>query len=262
MKDVILTTIHNYKYDQIRNFVNSIELCGTKALRAAVVYDLADDVIEKLEDKGFLIFRHDLRSHVAEQRFWDMVKAIKSMQSLEEIGTVFVVDCRDLVFQYDPCKWMSDNANPSLLLSSEGVLHKHEPWNKSMMINAYGHLVYERFSDSPVINAGVIAGSAERIKDLFMAVSLYNFATEVQPSDQTALNMIVNSHLMDSGAVFAGDEHAWAAQLHVKVSRAHELHIKNGALLVNNEDKPYCIVHQYDRSEDLSRIINEVYAEI
>lgn len=258
-KNVIMTTIHKYSYDQVETFIRSIDASRIDAMRVAVIYELEDDVVNRLKDDGFMVFKYELFGHVAEQRFSDMVAVIEMLSQSVPINRVLIVDSRDLVFQSDPFKWIESNGDPDLILSDEGVTHADEPWNKATMTRCYGEYICSLLADKNVINAGVIAGSIEKVRDLLVSIVMYDMASPATPSDQSALNMIAHSSLSRSSYMLAGDGDAWAAQLHVKVARQDELRIKNGYQLVNEKDVPYCIVHQYDRSEMLTKLISETY---
>ena len=105
-KDLIITSIHRYGFDQIKNWVSSIEMCGFDGLKAAVVYDLNDSVKNELLARDFILFQADLSGHIAEKRFWDMYAAIKMLQSAKGVDYVFCVDARGDTVAYLPARWL------------------------------------------------------------------------------------------------------------------------------------------------------------
>lgn len=258
-KDLIITSIHRYGFDQIKNWVSSIEMCGFDGLKAAVVYDLNDSVKNELLARDFILFQADLSGHIAEKRFWDMYAAIKMLQSAKGVDYVFCVDARDLVFQSNPSYYVDRIDHPSMIFSSEGVTHEQEQWNKEIMLNAYGQMVYDHMKGKDVLNAGVIAGQSSHVIDLMLSICLLNLSGKISPSDQAAYNITAHSMLNDPSFPIATDRDAWATNLHVKVHGGKEVAINEKSLLVNEDGTPYCIVHQYDRSQELTQLINSKY---
>ena len=53
MKYTIVSSLTNYGVEQIRPFVESINLSGYKGEKLMLVYDVSQDVIKYLDDNGY-----------------------------------------------------------------------------------------------------------------------------------------------------------------------------------------------------------------
>lgn len=255
---MILTSIHRYNTTQLQPFLNSIEINGFSGRKVAVVYQLDESVKLHLIARGFELHEFRLERHIAEQRFADSVLAIERARAASAVDRVIMVDCRDVVFQYNPSTWLNNRiADRRIVFSSEGITHKNEPWNKQMMRDCYGSIIDE-LEDKMVINAGVIAGYTDDVVDLCKRQVSWIERAAGSPCDQSSLNIIVHTEGVD-GAYITDDSDAWALQLHVKIHNRIPLRINQESTLLNNENKPYCIVHQYDRSPELAKIIKSIY---
>lgn len=258
-KDLIITSIHKYGFDQVRSFVNSIDMCGFDGIKAAVIYDLHQSVKNELSDRGFILFQSNLSGFLAQSRFMDIHLTIKKIQSKEDVDYVFCVDARDLVFQLNPSDYIRKMGSPSVVFSSEGVTYEEEEWNKNVMLQGYGQSVYERMKHKDVLNAGVIAGKAPHVIDIMLSASLFNRSNKVPSSDQVSYNLTAHPMLDDPSFAVATDKDGWATNLHVKVHGGKSIPLSNESVFVNQEGTPYCIVHQYDRSQELTKLINSKY---
>jgi hypothetical protein len=257
MKDLILTTIHKYNTTQLQPFLNSIDNSGFDGHKVAVIYDLDDSVKLHLIARGFQLYEFKLHRHIAEQRFTDSASALKDFAFSNSVSRVIMVDCRDLVFQYNPTHWLDLQECDPIVFSSEGIKHQHEPWNKKTMIECYGQRHFDILANRNVINAGVIAGDLEEMISLMYLQDLWIGKAMSSPCDQSSLNIIVNQHY--GQYTVTTDSDAWALQLHVKIFSGQPLKITSNGILVNDMNQPYCIVHQYDRSQQLDKIIKQKY---
>lgn len=285
MKDLILGCITNYTFDKVANWVNSIEKSGFNGHKVAIVYNVGFDLVEELTKKNFTVvtfnrddankrFTYRENFNIVVDRFYSSWKILSEIQ--DQVRYVIATDVRDVVFQYNPTEWLdkiSHSEFNSLIASTEGIRYKDEVWGNNNMKLSFP-FTHEYMLNKIIYNAGVMAGQAAKIKDLFL--NIYMICANMPHTipggggpDQAAYNVLLTMNQYQKTTKFTDAKDAWAAQLgttadpnKINQYRPHltdlEPIIQNGEVF-NNEGRKYCIVHQYDRVPNLLPLINSKY---
>ena len=95
MKYTIVGCITKYGIEQIRPFVESIDMSGFAGEKLMLVYDISQDTIEYLTNKGWLIVQSEPQQHIILQRFRDMYSLLHQY----ETDVIIWVDVKDIIFQ-------------------------------------------------------------------------------------------------------------------------------------------------------------------
>jgi len=72
MKYTIISSLTNYGVTQIKPFVESINKSGYSGEKLMLVYNVSADVIEYLNENGWMIVQSEQQQHIILQRFRDM----------------------------------------------------------------------------------------------------------------------------------------------------------------------------------------------
>jgi hypothetical protein len=288
MKDIVIGSITNYKWKQIKNWVNSLDQSGFSGLKVMLCYNIDYEVAEELTKRGYTIFafgKDEINKKLVYQkenfnicleRFLHIWYFLKRLQNKEEYRYIIATDVGDLIFQTNPSDWLEQNiGNKEINVGSECIQYKNEEWNKQNMYLSFGPLVYEMMQDKLVYNAGAIAGKFDSFLDLCYNIYLSSGGSPVNVPggggpDQSALNVLLSMKYLNDITNFAKSESGWAAQLEImcnpnKIEKLKDfiteprLKIENGEVLTH-DGKKYCIVHQYDVVPELSEYINGKYA--
>lgn len=274
MQDILIGAIQNYKPEQIRNWVESLNQVGFNGKKVVISYGVPEDTITYLFNNNFEIIESQLLSgeFIHNRRFLDIWTYLT--QSKEIYRYVITTDIRDVIFQYDPSIWLMDNIYHSgykIIAPSENINIENEEWNNKNVYLNYPHIHPEtKYCDA--YNVGTIAGEFREFRDFCLL--LYHFITTKQSgenyADQAAFNCLVNMNLFDKIIKRINQNDAWCCQLGTTLSPESFDKYKDYWLeeipsydvsgrVYTNTGEPFCLVHQYDRVPILKDLIHEKY---
>lgn len=291
MKDLVIGSITNYNFNDIKNWVLSLEQSGFDGHKLMMVYDVDYDVVDELTRRGFAIFafnqdqekrkftyRNDY--NIVVDRFFNMWKFLDNLDERDasEIRGVIATDVKDVIFQRNPSEFITEHERnhgmSGIIASSEGITYAHEAWGNQNMKLSFPWM-HEFMQNKTIYNAGVIAGYLEEFKSI--CINIYNMighAPHTIPGgggpDQAAYNILLTQSPTKYDVDFLCHEQAWAAQLGTTADPlkidAYRPHIKGGfpvikdGLVYNELDQLFTVVHQYNRIPELNEAVNKRYA--
>lgn len=198
-------------------------------------------------------------------------KAREFLKNLTQEDIVLLTDTVDVVFQRDPFEWFLKNATKDIILTSEGIEHKDEPWNKRAV--EIDHTEFSQELDNKeIINSGIIFGRPHPITNILLHMYVATRKQNFESADQPALNVallstfltdriqIVNS---DSGlAVHCGVAGPSSVFYEWGFANAYKygVPVKESDKIINKKTRDtFCIVHQYNRVGEWGRFFTELY---
>lgn len=262
MKYTIVGCITKYGIEDIRPFVESIEQSGYTGEKLMLVYEISNDTIEYLKSKGWELYGSDLEQHIILQRFRDMYVLLQSYQT----DVIIWVDVKDIIFQKDPTKWLDINMNKDILAFSESLKFGDEEWARLNAGTSFP-IEWEWLQNKEIHCAGTIVGKKDAIRDLFIDIYRWSLTTSnpQQLADQAAYNILIHLNQFKDKVQFVKQQEGFAAQLHLKLKKGDTLpytevlpHI-DGIDVVNENGELYTLVHQYDRNDELKKLIKTKY---
>lgn len=209
-KDIIVGVVDNYTWDQIKHWANSIKESGFEGYKAVFAYNMNADTVRKLTAEGFMVigantyteengFTFDANGQsLMVNRFIHLHQFLDNID-VESIRYVIATDVRDVVFQVNPSLWLeSELVGEELVVGSENLLYKDEPWNANNMVQSFGRYFYDKVVNRQIYCAGVLAGKLETFKDFCLNLWLLcNGRVQFVPGgggpDQAALNILLNT---------------------------------------------------------------------
>lgn len=262
MKYTIVGCITKYGIEQIRPFVESIDMTGFAGEKLMLVYDISQDTIEYLTNKGWLIVQSEPQQHIILQRFRDMYSLLHQY----ETDVIIWVDVKDIVFQKDPTNWLNMWMRKDILAFSESLKFGDEEWAKLNAGTSFP-MEWEWLQNEEIYCAGTIVGKKEAIRDLFIDIYRWSLTTSnpQQLADQAAYNILIHMHQWKDKVQFVKQQEGFAAQLHLKLKKGdmlpytEELSTIDGNEIKNSKGELYTLVHQYDRNEELKQLIENKY---
>jgi hypothetical protein len=299
-KDLIVGVVDNYDWDKIKYWANSIEKSGFTGNKALIVYNMSDtDTVKKLTDKGFMLisadkydeekgFTYSYASHrIMVDRFLHIYNFLSLFGNSDDIDNVIITDVRDVVFQNNPSEWL-DNTKYDLILGSENLRYKDEPWGANNMRESFGQYLYEQMENEEIFCAGVIAGKYVTIRDFCLNLWLVCRAMPQQipgggGPDQAAMNLLLSmehiSYLTyktnptDGWVVHAGTSMPAIEASSGGIGQAYkqnpkmslpfvsdiEYNVTNDEIYANG--KKLTIIHQWDRVPQWKKLIEETYGD-
>lgn len=277
-KDLIISAYTNYDWSKLRFWANSLDRCGFSGDKVMIVYNSDQETVQKLIDLGFKIwaFHRDQNGNfvwpgslvVVVQRFYHMWYYLDQCPE-NMYRYVITTDCKDVVFQEDPVKWLDDNlGDKDIVASCESLRYQDEPWGDDNLRNSYP-MVHDKMRSQPIWNCGVQAGRSRAMKDLWLNIWLACKAGAIHNPDQAAYNLLLNMMAWSKITKFTMSEDAWACQAGTTVDptkiesfRASLLDpepLWNGTCSTTAAGKTHAILHQWDRVPSWVASIERTY---
>jgi hypothetical protein len=297
----VVGCFYDYEYKDLEPWINSLKKTGFNGSVFLVMLSGHEKILNKLTSQGVTVFygtpntegyidflpgtnKHNTTSI----RFAYLSKILEKNCKTENV--VFT-DLKDVIFQENPQR-LFDSIPYDIIVGEEGFNYSDEPWGKNNLEKAFGGKIYERLKDKDIVCAGVIAGKKKIIIDLFENIYAW-CCSSIYPNtvpggggpDQAALNIIINQKLIEpyvcrtplilhAGTSIPGIK-AGNGDIGVdvklnpeKLSFYQYKHtLIDGPICVDGiiknsfGNRPYYIVHQYDRIPEWKKIIIEKYKD-
>ncbi len=297
-KDLIIGGASGYTWDQLKYWVNSIQLSGFAGDVVLVATNITKETIDKLTSKGVILELYGNKDaegnftahtngapHV--ERFFYIWNYIR--QNLDHYDFVITTDTRDVVFQQNPSVWLDEmifSGREAIVVASEGMKYEDEPWSDNNLREAFGPYFHSIYKSNPIFNVGTIAGEAAYIADLLFLIFQLSINRPIPIVDQAVFNVILQQKPYKDIVKFSYNSDAWAIQLGTTIEA-----VKSGAgdigmsvaqnptnlilyqtkyfdeqpkltvdgYVENEKGNRFVIVHQYDRAHAWRDKIMEKY---
>lgn len=296
-KDLIIGGASNYKYDDVKYWINSIKKSGFEGDITLVVTNIALTEIEKIAEKGVNILAYGQKDadgnyssnsqmppHV--ERFFHIWNYLNTTQ--EEYRFVITTDVRDVVFQKNPTAFLENafdiDYGHELVAAGEGLVYEDEPWGNNNYMQAFGPFFHNIVKRKEIYNVGVIAGRHNIVTDLLLLLLQLSVNRPIPIVDQAVYNFILNMRTFYSITSFHSNNSGWACNLGTTLpaiqSGAGDIGQRNDPtaqimyqtkyiaggqpiieddIVCNSRNEPFFIVHQYDRVAGLAEKIRVKY---
>ena len=230
-----------------------------------VVGKTDQDTIGELIKQNFIIVpMMELNAPIHVARFLSIYEYLKNHWHLYDY--VVTTDVKDVYFQADPFKFC---VGRKLIIASEGLLYKDEPWGNQNLHQTYGPYVYEQFKENEIFNVGTFGGSAEYVKDMVFHIFTNGINRPIPIVDQAVFNVLINTQPFKD---IVTQTHSWAAELGTTMdpSKIEQFRpnlifsepVFEDGLVKDCNGFIYPIVHQYDRVPELKEFIRNKYNQI
>jgi len=280
-RNLMIGAFGGYTWNQIAPWVKSLNQSGFKGEKVMIVFDASYETVQKLFDNDFkaIVFDRDegkkivsyksaLKIHI--ERFYFIHKYL--LETWKNYDYVLTTDVRDIIFQTDPAKWLSDNlGDKKLVAGGESIRFRDEPWNRQNLFETYGAGLYDLFKDNEVYNVGTLGGTSEAMKDLALHIFSASVNRQIPIVDQATFNVLIQSPPIKDLVKFARASDGWACQAGVSVDPSKIEHFRpflmdkeplfENGVVKTAEGKIYSIVHQYDRVPSWNEYFVRKYAD-
>jgi len=277
MKDLVIGAIGDYRFDQIQNWVNSLNKCGFEGDKILVSYNSNDALIKELRENGIEVYEieTDAKGQKVDQfitnsghvnasnahllvhnvRFFHMWQLLKQFQKDgRTFKRIIHTDVRDVIFQTNPSDWLDMNMTTEIVSPSESVRYWDEPWNRDNFRRSFGDIAFMNLAPNMLVsNVGTFAAKADTAIDL--CLHIYLLTVGQWHTDQPAFNVIVNTVYKDR-TQWAGTKEYWAAQIGALIEARSKLGdavlepapiMNEDGLVVNEDGNAFPLLHQYER---------------
>ena len=277
MKDLVIGAIGDYQFNQIQNWVHSLNKCGFEGDKILISYNSNQALINELRDNDIEVYEieTDARGQKVDQfitnsgnvnasnshllvhnvRFFHMWQLLKQFQKDgRTFKRIIHTDVRDVIFQTNPSDWLDMNMTTEIVSPSESVKYWDEPWNRDNFRRSFGDIAFMNLApDMLVSNVGTFAAKADTGIDL--CLHIYLLTVGQWHTDQPAFNVIVNTVYKDR-TQWAGTKECWAAQIGALIEARPKLGdtilepaptMNEDGLVVNENGNVFPLLHQYER---------------
>jgi hypothetical protein len=281
MQDIVISAISTYTFDKIKHWVHSLERTGYKGRKAMIVHNVTDETIEKLKEHGFEIFltstnRNEENNgyHFADN-FTFQVPFTRHffhwlfLKDLTDIRYVISTDV-DVIFQSDPSEWLEKNiGDKKLNYGCEGLKYKDEPWGNENINQCFGPVIHNYMKDTPIYNAGSMAGEHKTFIDYSLNVWLAIQHIRHPTPDQAGVNLMLSLEPYKSITKFNDHDTNWACQCGTTVDPSKINSFRpnllspepnfDGEYVYNSKGQKYVLVHQFNRVPEWNEKIVRKY---
>jgi hypothetical protein len=267
-KNLIIGGFTNYGINQLKPWVLSAkEVAGINDDVVLVTGNTTKETVEWLEGQYVKIVPMldvpNVPIHVL--RFLSIYDYLH--KHWQEYEYVITTDVKDVYFQTDPFETLIGH---KLIIASEGLKYKDEPWGNENLFQAYGPYVYEQFKNNEIFNVGTFGGQSEYVKDMVFHIFTNGINRPIPIVDQAVYNVLINTQPFKDIVSYT---HDWAAELgtvmdpsKIEQFRPNLLFSEpiwkdNQVMIPPMAITPFPIVHQYDRVPFLKKFVQEKYGQ-
>ena len=183
---------------------------------------------------------------------------------------VVTTDVKDVYFQDDPFKMIEERCSKyyKLLIASEELKYKDEPWGDDNLKQAYGPYVYEQFKNNTIYHVGTFGGSSQYVKDMVFNIFTNAINRPISICDQAVFNVLLGTQPF-KGVTYTSNNWACEAGTVADPSKiaqfrpnllCYEPVFENG-IVYTNDRYVFPIVHQYDRVPEWKKNVQEKFGQ-
>jgi hypothetical protein len=265
-RNLIIGGFTHYGINQLKPWVLSAKEVADENTHIVLVYGhTSKETLNWLEEQGVLLWPMDTLPNVPPHvmRFHSLHEflRIKGM----EYDYVVATDVKDVYFQSNPFEALKGH---KLVVATEGLKYKDEPWGRENLLHSYGPYVYEHFKENEIYNVGTFGGKSDYVRDMFFHIYTNGTYRPIPICDQAVFNVLINTHPFKDIVHKTND---WAAELgtimdpsKIEQFRPNLLVVEpffEGGLLQDYKEHLYPIVHQYDRVPEIKKYVQEWYGQ-
>ena len=267
MKNLILSTACALHHKQIELFIKSLRKYYDENV-CFLVGKKDYEVKEVLTENKCQFLEIDSHKYdVQVKRYSYYLEYLKK----NKFNQVLICDSRDIYFQSNPFNYKYQG-EINFFLESKKI--KDCPYNSNWLLKTYGKEVLKNLSEKTINCSGTTLGTCEGMKsylELMINESkkhkykkklkyLLTFRRDKSGRgvDQAYANFIVHNKLIKNNFLYSNESGPIATVYYLK-----KLNFNQDYQLVNSLNKPYNIVHQYDkRWDEFKNIIDKVKEKI
>jgi hypothetical protein len=275
-KDAIVSIVFSQKYgwNDMKAYVDSVNQSSFRGRKVMFVHDVAKPTLDKLRTAGFEIVPVSYDGISVSIKRWGV---LAEWLEREQIRFVISCDFRDVVVQSDPSVWLEANViedaavaqSTTLFGASECYpLWRDKAINGMWIKNLYGADT-AWVGENDILCAGTVAGTAATVKRFAQRVYDSCKTHNHWGDDQAAVNRLMRTEFADCTRVPKNEDAFVATVTWLVGSGGDESrryltdvapYMKDGVLYAPDSYKPFCIVHQYDRSTTWRDAVHRKYA--
>lgn len=258
MTQLVLGAAYGYSAEQVKPFLTTLRRHYTGKIAFLVAVNPDPSLVDLCMEHGvdFFIVEGDQNNpiHMQWARFFHYENVLNH-PFFTECLQVFLTDVRDVIFQDSP---FSLPLTTDFEFFTEPEKIKNSFVNRGWLQERYGVAEAYAIEDKNIICSGTIrttmAGAKVVVRHMIMESEKLK-ATGRSPLDQPMLNYLVYSGAFFNYRIFNNGEGA-VDTLHF----AKELTFSPLGALLNKDNQPVPIIHQWDRTHALVHVFEKIFS--
>ena len=266
-KNLIISTISNYKWKDMAIFFKSYEKAGFKNCDFVVfVSNINGQTLNKIKSCGIII--HPIPEEykkvpILNSRWKIYEDFIKN--NLNKYNQVLICDTRDVLFQKDLFK-NYNNINKSFLgIAIEDGFISQEGYNKKWILDAYGEEKFNIIKNERIICAGTVWGTADKLYEFtktMWEILSSEWSINLNVMDQAVVNYLIYYDKKFNDCLIKSETRDGPVMT-IGLTNRELLILDSDNNILNVKGEIACVVHQYDRKKDLFHLaINKYYPDL
>lgn len=250
------------KLPEVWAFINSIDTCGFQGHKIVFTHNMDLQTEIKLKQKNYEIVHVDPKYIYCLVRDRFIYYRAYLLNNNYNLDNVLLVDSKDVIFQRDPFP-LIESLNKDLILVSEGMKHSQSEWNKEDQRKFQENLYKFNIScdNWSIVNGGTIIGRTKAIAALCQTVWLCHLTSNQNSTEQAVLNYLTKYLLEDKDNIIVEPQiiNLVLTGEAIKSGLINPQVIDNKVICPSNKE-PYCLFHQWERTEH-AKMFREIYCE-
>jgi len=254
-KNLVITAAYGFNIDQLELFLKSLrqfyfdDVCffigneDNKIEEELKKYNCIC-IKNKIDKKDIQLKRYQL--------FYDFLKE-------KNYENILCCDSRDIYFQTNPFEYQF---NKKINFFQEDKIIKDCQYNSNWILKCYGKQNFDSIKNKTILCSGTVLGKKEKVLEYLNLMNQHIINYKYKKSfkyfitlrrdpggrgcDQGHANYIVNNDLINDKAFFSNSSGPVATVFYLK-----KIFFDKKFNLLNANNKPYSIVHQYDKRWDM-----------
>ena len=262
MKNLVLGVAKGYDRYTLEPFVNSFKKNCQSAELVIFVDEVSYFTCDKLIRAGVQLENFPDVESISNNTRWKIILDFLERHG-DDYETIFATDTRDVIFQgdvfaaFDDCKnWLGFATEADDI---RGTLTGNKV-NYNWLINCFGKAEADKLVDQKVICSGTIVGSSREMKIFCRELWKILEHKTADIFDQAVTNWLVYNGRVPVENIFEINVNSGEIFTAYLYSFKKTLEIRGGMILRGNGGVPE-VVHQYDRHENLLRLVDELYRD-
>lgn len=258
--NLVLGAIKNLEFDELKPFLHSLFQTGFDGKVAFYVGQASQPTCKALNDMGVEIltvgeYNTLTASPINALRYFVYEQYLAGLAEVPE--RILLADVRDVVFQRNPFE-IDLGGGLCCFLENENMRLGTCVANSGWLACAYGKEVLERLGRHKISCSGTTIGTGTAVRSYLAAMTTGlraidertpNIVHVIAAIDQCVHNYLLYTDALPGTVLYSNETGPIATLNYVK---SEDFRFDGSGLLLNHNDVPYHVVHQYDRHKELS----------
>ncbi len=264
-KNLVMGSASGYDWDTLEPFITSFVMNVKNAELVLFLKDVSDFTIDRLKRCGkdalkIEPFEHRELKNIGIDRFKNFKRYIDLHG--DEYEQIFITDTRDVIFQKDIFECFKDCKNFLGYSTEADDIRGSKTGNRlnyNWIADSFGKEEADNLLDKKIVCAGgAVIGTPREVK-IFLEIFLSkNFSSEKFAFDQAAFNYLVWNNLLPIENLIENDIESGEIFSMATFVFLYPINIRGGKILRGDGGIP-AVVHQYDRHQELVKIVDGIY---